>query len=191
MRTLRMTAWIAMVLLAALPLLAQKQQMTPLDQARRAQSASSEKQAAAAPARQRSTAGSQAAPAPAAPATPAAAAAEKGGKPGDRRDPFVSVIKPPQPGQSGEPTNCGPGTRGIIVGQTELNGVVRSPSGVLAVVTTRNNSRTYFLKEGTMLCNGRVTSITSDSMTIEEDAIDPMGKPAKREVIRKIPAEAK
>lgn len=109
----------------------------------------------------------------------------------ERRDPFVAVIRPPKPEAAGPAMlTCGPGVRSIIVGQTELNGVVKAPTGMIAVVTS-SPGRTYFLKEGTPLCNGRVAKIGGDAVVFEENVIDAMGVPGKREVIRKIPTEAK
>jgi hypothetical protein len=62
---------------------------------------------------------------------------------------------------------------------------------MIAVITTTNTNRTYFLRQGAQLCNGTVTKITDDSIVFEENAIDPAGRPIKREVIKKIPADAK
>jgi Tfp pilus assembly protein PilP len=110
----------------------------------------------------------------------------------ERRDPFVAVMRrPTQGGGPPPPPACGPGVRSLLIGQTDLNGVVKAPAGMIAVVTVSPGDRTYFLKEGTLLCNGRVMKISPEAVVFEEDIIDVMGKPAKREVIRKIPTEAK
>ena len=108
----------------------------------------------------------------------------------DRRDPFVSTIPVDQAGQS-PLRNCPPGgVRSIVVGQAELDGVVQTPAGMIAVITTTTRGRTYFLREETKLCNGRVLQITPDSIIFEEDVLDLSGKLKKREVIKKIPAQA-
>jgi Tfp pilus assembly protein PilP len=101
------------------------------------------------------------------------------------------VIRRPTGGAPPPPPACGPGVRSLIIGQTDFNGVVKAPAGMIAVVTANPGDRTYFLKEGTPLCNGRVVKITPDAVVFEEDVIDVMGKPAKREVIKRIPTEAK
>ena len=128
-----------------------------------------------------------------APAAPAAqrppGAGAKPGQPADR-DIFVPTIKPPTP-EGTTQVSCPPGVRGILIGQAELNGVARGLHGIIAVVTTTNSGRTYFLREGNTLCNGRVVRITGDSIVFEENVIDPTGKPLKKEVIKRIPAEAK
>ena len=106
----------------------------------------------------------------------------------DRRDPFVSTIQVDQAGQV-PLYNCPPGgVRSILVGQAELDGVVQTPAGMIAVITTTTRGRTYFLREEAKLCNGRVLQITPDSIVFEEDVLDPSGKLEKREVIKKIPA---
>jgi len=120
-----------------------------------------------------------------------AAKAEARPRASERRDPFVAVIRRPTGGDPPPPPACGPGVRSLIIGQTDFNGVVRAPAGMIAVVTANPGDRTYFLKEGTPLCNGRVVKITPDAVVFEEDIIDVMGKPAKREVIKRIPTEAK
>lgn len=120
-----------------------------------------------------------------------AAKAEARQRASERRDPFVAVMRKPDPGKAPVPLSCGPGVRSLLIGQTDFNGVVKAPAGMIAVVTANPGDRTYFLKEGTPLCNGRVVKITPDAVVFEEDIIDVMGKPAKREVIRRIPTEAK
>jgi Tfp pilus assembly protein PilP len=120
-----------------------------------------------------------------------AAKAEARQRAGERRDPFVAVIRRPTQGAPPPPPACGPGVRSLIIGQTDFNGVVKAPAGMIAVVTANPGDRTYFLKEGTPLCDGRVVKITPDAVVFEEDVIDVMGKPAKREVIKRIPTEAK
>jgi Tfp pilus assembly protein PilP len=120
-----------------------------------------------------------------------AAKAEARQRAGEHRDPFIAVMRPPKQGSPPPAPTCGPGVRSLVIGQTDFNGVVKAPAGMIAVVTANPGDRTYFLKEGTPLCNGRVVKITPDAVVFEEDIIDVMGKPAKREVIRRIPTEAK
>ena len=102
----------------------------------------------------------------------------------DRRDPFVSTIRVDQAGQI-PLYNCPPGgVRSILVGQAELDGVVQTTAGMIAVITTTTRGRTYFLREEQKLCNGRVLQITPDSIIFEEDLLDPSGRLEKREVIK-------
>jgi Tfp pilus assembly protein PilP len=110
---------------------------------------------------------------------------------GERRDPFRALMQLQAKGVQDAPPPCPPGIRGILIGQTDLSGVVETPSGFLAVITARNNKRTYFLREGNTLCNGRVARITPDAIVFEENVVDPLGKPGTREVIRRIPTDSK
>ncbi len=130
---------------------------------------------------------------PAAAKTAAAAAPREqapGAKRDERRDPFKSPLQKDQAGGATLTFTCGPGIRSIMVGQAEVNGVVKGPTGYLAVVTTTGD-RTYFLRPGNEVCNGKVDRITNDSIVFEEKVLDADGRPSTREVIKKLPAEAK
>ncbi len=175
MRIPRIATLVLSAAMALLPLAhAQKSALTPLSTAQKVKSQPASEAATPAPAPQK----------------PAAKAATSAAGSQERRDPFKSVIQEQKPGTDTQPT-CPPGPQGILVGQAELSGIVRAPSGYIAVVNVRSADRTYFIRENQKVCNGRVARITPDSIVFEEDVIDPMGKMAKREVIRKIPAEAK
>jgi len=131
----------------------------------------------------------------AAPQAPAAApqAAQKPApapRPG-ARDPFVTLLKPKTEEGGGPTRSCPPGVRGLLVGQLELSGVVRTPTEMIAITNVAGSARTYFLREGNTLCNGRVAKITPDALIMEEEVIDTQGKTSMREVSKKIPAEAR
>lgn len=130
-------------------------------------------------------------PAVAKTAKPAAKPVQKASAQDQRRDPFKTVIQEQKAGGPAAQPVCPQGVRGILISQVDLNGIARTPSGFIGVVTTRNNDRTWFLRDNQPLCNGRVAHITADSIVFEENVIDPLGKAGTREVIRKIPAEAK
>ena len=141
-----------------------------------------------------------AAKAPAAPkkrGKPAARPAKKTEKPARlaesetriaRRDPFESLIGR-QRGAAGAKTNLPPGKAGLQVGTLRLDGVVRAPSGMIAVVTNPQ-SRTYFLREGDQLYDGRVDKITMDSVSFHEVGKDAFGKPVERQVEKRIYSSA-
>lgn len=186
------------VLLVTLAAMAQNPQSRGVGQARQAAAASQQPERSAPAAgqpQQRPQAQAQRpssnepAASPQAPGSSAPGAAPV--KPGERRDPFVSTIKIGRPGDPATQMVCGPGIRSIVVGQAEINGIARSAAESIAVVTTTNTNRTFFLRQGNQVCNGRVMSISEDSVVFEENAVDALGKPFKREVIKKIPAEAK
>jgi hypothetical protein len=98
-----------------------------------------------------------------------------------QRDPFVSPVV--ERSRSSIPC-AGSGKQCLEVGDVSLHGVVRAPSGFIAVVV--NGDHTYFLRENDPLANGAVTRITRDSIVLRERYVDDAGKTVTREVTRKI-----
>jgi hypothetical protein len=99
-----------------------------------------------------------------------------------RRDPFESLVGRQQR-QSSVPAI--PGKPGLVIGTLRLDGIVKAPSGMIAVVTNPQ-SRTYFLREGDQLFDGRVEKITMDSVSFHELGKDAFGKPVERTVSKGI-----
>jgi hypothetical protein len=97
------------------------------------------------------------------------------------RDPFVSPIV--ERIRSGA-TCSGSGRQCLLVGDITLHGVVRSPSGFIAVVM--NGEHTYFLRENDPLADGDVGRITRDAITLRQRSSDVQGRPTVREVTRKL-----
>lgn len=104
-----------------------------------------------------------------------------------RRDPFVTPISKTA-SKTDQPACAGPGKRSLLLGQTALRGVARTPGGMIAVVTTSGN-RTYFLRENDQVCNGRVVKVSEDSLVYEENLLDALGRVKKAEQVMKIPPE--
>jgi hypothetical protein len=141
----------------------------------------------------------QAAPAPAAPATaPAkkghkkAAAANATAAPADqgaaktvtatgKRDPFLPLVNETK--QGGPPLP--PGKAGLVVATVHIDGTVRSPEGMLAVVSNPDQ-RVYFLREGDRLYDGDVEKIGLDGVTFKENSKDAFGKPVEKLVTKRI-----
>jgi hypothetical protein len=97
------------------------------------------------------------------------------------RDPFVSPIVE----RIRDSTACaGSGRRCLLVGEISLHGVVRTPSGFIAVVV--NGEHTYFLHENDPLADGAVERITKDAIILRERSSDALGRPLTREVTKKI-----
>jgi Tfp pilus assembly protein PilP len=116
------------------------------------------------------------------PATPgtAPAAAESEVKQA-RRDPFESLI-----GRQNKSTpNLPPGKLGLQVGTLRLDGIVRAPNGMIAVVSNPQ-ARTYFLREGDRLYDGSVEKISMDGVSFHEEGKDAFGKPVERQVNKRI-----
>ncbi len=118
------------------------------------------------------------------PATPGApkAAAESEVK-AARRDPFESLVSHGT-GKGGGPA-LPPGPRGLQVGTLRLDGIVRAPNGMIAVVSNPQ-SRVYFLREGDQLYDGSVEKITMDGVSFHELGKDAFGKPVERQVNKRI-----
>jgi len=99
-----------------------------------------------------------------------------------RRDPFESLLG--RQGNKG-PANLPPGKLGLQVSTLRLDGIVRSPNGMIAVVSNPQ-SRTYFLREGDRLYDGSVEKISMDGVSFHEEGKDAFGKPVERQVNKRI-----
>jgi hypothetical protein len=144
---------------------------------------------------QASAPASQAAPAApavqnAAPRGPAAQAAPKAGTPavpaasGPRRDPFDPLLNRGN-GSSGPAPDLPPGKAGLMVGTLRLDGLVRGPNGMLAVVTNPQQ-RVYFLREGDRIFDGTVTRITLEAVSFQQTGRDAFGNSQQHEVTRRL-----
>ena len=105
-----------------------------------------------------------------------------------RRDPFESLVGRQKAGAEAA-KNLPPGKAGLQVGTLRLDGVVKAPNGMIAVVTNPQ-ARTYFLREGDQLYDGRVDKIAMDNVTFHEEGKDAFGKPVEREVSKRIYSSA-
>ena len=124
---------------------------------------------------------------PAKAATSSAPAAESTDKVA-RRDPFESLTNR-QDAAAKNAANLPPGKAGLQVGTLRLDGIVRSPNGMIAVVTNPQ-SRTYFLREGDQLYDGRVDKIGMDNVSFHELGKDAFGKPVERQVDKRLYSSA-
>jgi Tfp pilus assembly protein PilP len=99
----------------------------------------------------------------------------------DRRDPFVSPVVT----MSATGSGCSSGKRCLAIDQVALKGVVRSDSGMIAVVVNAMD-KAYFLRENDPVFNGYVLKITGDSVVFKETFHDRLGKPLTRDVTKTI-----
>jgi Tfp pilus assembly protein PilP len=105
-----------------------------------------------------------------------------------RRDPFESLVARQQ-AQSNAGKNLPPGKAGLQVSTLRLDGIVKAPNGMIAVVTNPQ-ARTYFLREGDQLYDGRVEKIAMDGVSFHEVGKDAFGKPVERQVNKRIYSSA-
>lgn len=127
--------------------------------------------------------------APAASADASATGAQGSGEgdKGSRRDPFESLVNRQKDQNAGK--NLPPGKAGLQVSTLRLDGIVRSSAGMIAVVSNPQ-ARTYFLREGDQLYDGRVDKIAMDGVSFHELGKDAFGKPVERQVQKRIYASA-
>jgi len=113
---------------------------------------------------------------------------------GNLRDPF-SIPKPMLLNASAEGAegtmivgSLPAGTRGLMIEQIKLEGIVRvgSTNPKMIAVLANPANRAYFLHENDQLYDGVLTKITPDEVHFMEEYKDPTGKTATREVIRKL-----
>jgi len=119
-------------------------------------------------------------------ANPAKPAVEKPAeeKPVVRRDPFDTLLTQARAGNA-PPENLPPGKAGLIVDTLRINGIVHSPSGMIAVVSNPQQ-RVYFLREGDKLYDGSVEKIALDAISFHEVGKDAFGKPLERTVTKRL-----
>jgi Tfp pilus assembly protein PilP len=101
-----------------------------------------------------------------------------------RRDPFESLIGRKQ-AQDALAKNLPPGKAGLQVATLRLDGIVKSTNGMIAVVANPQQ-RTYFLREGDQLYDGKVEKISMEGVTFHEEGKDAFGKPVEREVNKRL-----
>jgi len=98
-----------------------------------------------------------------------------------RRDPFISPVV----SQSAVGSGCSTGKRCLAVDQIFLKGVVKSETGMIAVVVNALD-KAYFLRENDPVFDGYVLKITTDSVVFKETVQDKLGKPFTKEVTKKL-----
>jgi hypothetical protein len=101
-----------------------------------------------------------------------------------RRDPFDTLLSKARPGNE-PPENLPPGKAGLIVETLRINGIVNSPTGMIAVVSN-SQGRVYFLRDGDKLYDGAVQKIALEGITFTETGKDAFGKPLERTVTKNL-----
>jgi hypothetical protein len=100
-----------------------------------------------------------------------------------KRDPFVSPIRIQGPG--GGQAACATGPKCLIVQQVVLKGVVKTQSGMIAMVENAAKKQ-YNLREKDPVYNGFVLKITSDSVVFRETVTDFLGNASTKEVVKRV-----
>jgi hypothetical protein len=121
--------------------------------------------------------------APAASAAPAAAGAPAAEVSVNKRDPFAALINDKK--ETGSPEHLPPGKAGLVVATVRVDGTIKSPEGMMAVVSNPEQ-HVYFVREGDQLYDGNVEKIAIDGVTFRENTKDAFGKPVEREVTKRL-----
>jgi hypothetical protein len=80
-----------------------------------------------------------------------------------------------------------PGTRGLIISQLRLQGVVREETNnTMIAVVTNETRRAYFLRDNDAVYNGVVSKITPDAVYFKENVLDQNGRVSTREVVKRL-----
>jgi Tfp pilus assembly protein PilP len=103
--------------------------------------------------------------------------------PAGRRDPFISLVRRTTQA-SGTSANSRPtGLGGLSIEQIRMTGVVKGRQGFSAIVKGADN-RTYYVKAGDELYDGKVRAVTADAMFLIQNVNDPLSDAKTREVKR-------
>lgn len=102
-----------------------------------------------------------------------------------KRDPFVSPVR--AGGAPGGP-DCTVGKKCLAIDAILLRGIVRAPSGSIAVVESSTRKVTYFLRENDPVFNGYVMKITADTVMFRENVVDRFGKQSTRDIPKRVSA---
>lgn len=103
--------------------------------------------------------------------------------PAGRRDPFISLVRRTTQA-SGTSANSRPtGLGGLSIEQIRMTGVVKGRQGFSAIVKGVDN-RTYYVKAGDELFDGKVRAVTADAMFLTQNVNDPLSVAKTREIKR-------
>jgi hypothetical protein len=83
------------------------------------------------------------------------------------------------------PDRLPPGKAGLMIGTLRIDGLVRGPNGMIAVVSSPQQ-RVYFLREGDRVFDGQVTRITMEAVSFQQTGRDAFGNSLEREVTRRL-----
>jgi Tfp pilus assembly protein PilP len=105
--------------------------------------------------------------------------------PAGRRDPFRSLMEGFEEEEEGPAKARPPGLPGMMIEELKLEGIIQTPSGILAFVLGRDNV-SYIIRPGTKLFNGEVYEIQLKKVVFRQDVNDPNRRKQYEEVVREI-----
>lgn len=97
-----------------------------------------------------------------------------------RRDPFVSLVNRgvTDARTAGQRPD---GVPGLAVHEMVVRGILKTPDGFIAMVQAPNG-RSYTVRPGDQLFDGRVRTITAEALIIMQEVNDPLSLEKQREV---------
>jgi Tfp pilus assembly protein PilP len=101
----------------------------------------------------------------------------------NKRDPFAPLITEKK--ETGSPEHLPPGKAGLVVATVRVDGTIKSPEGMLAMVSNPEQ-HVYFIHEGDQLYDGDVEKIAIDGVTFRENSKDAFGKPVERLITKRL-----
>ena len=105
--------------------------------------------------------------------------------PAGRRDPFRSLLEGFEEPEEGPAKARPPGLAGMLVEELKVEGIIQTPSGILAFVLGRDNV-SYIIRPGTKLYNGEVKEILPTKVVFRQQVNDPKRVKPYEEVVREI-----
>ena len=99
------------------------------------------------------------------------------------RDPFAALIRPADPNAGHG--NLPPGIAGLQVSTVQLQGMVKTSGGMVAVVANPQD-RVYFLHDGDHIYDGVVEKIGLDEITFLQQSKDAFGRTVDRDVSKRL-----
>ena len=105
--------------------------------------------------------------------------------PAGRRDPFRSLLEGFQDEETAGAKVRPPGLPGMMVEELKVEGILETPSGMLAFVQGRDN-QSYIIRPGTKLYNGEVKEILPGKVVFKQQTNDPKQTRPYEEVVREL-----
>ena len=105
--------------------------------------------------------------------------------PAGRRDPFRSLLDGFQDVETPEMAERPPGLPGMLVEELVLQGIIQTPTGIIAFVQGRDNL-SYIIQPGTTLYNGEVKEILPKKVIFRQQTNDPKQLKPYQDVVREI-----
>ena len=105
--------------------------------------------------------------------------------PAGRRDPFRSLLEGFEENEEGPAKARPPGLPGMMIEELRIEGIIETPSGILAFALGRDNV-SYIIRPGTKLFNGEVGEIQPKKVVFRKDVNDPNRNKQYEEVVREI-----